>query len=155
MRRRLARLEIGTLALVCSLLSLLGLVSLGLAPDARAGGPASAGAQWDDSHMQSNFAHRRGPAPPRPAVQGTDRYHQATSAPAPTPPVGVAETTLRISQHEWTPGGASSGARTGGSLWGSSTSSGGGASARPTVSSGVRSSGSVRLSTAGEARSRR
>jgi hypothetical protein len=149
MRRRLARLEIGTLALVFSLLS------LGLAPDAGAGGPASSGEQWDDSHMQSNFAHRRGPAPPRPAVQGTDRYHQATSAPAPTPPVGVAETTLRISQHEWSPGGASSGARTGASLWGSSTSSGGGASARPTVSSGVRTSSGVRLSTAGEARSRR
>lgn len=99
---------------------------------------AAAGAEtaWDDSHMRSNYARQRGPAPPRPAVQGADRFHQALEDPTPTPPTGVAETTLRISPHEWKPGGPSGASTSSTSRPASATSSF--ESARPTVSSGVR-----------------
>jgi len=65
---------------------------------------AEPGTAWDDSHMRSSFAHRFDDVPPRPPIQGADRYHQAIESPAPTPAVGVAETTLKISPHEWQPG---------------------------------------------------
>jgi hypothetical protein len=110
-------------------------IALG-APSAR----AEDGAAWDDSHMRSNFARQRGPAPPRPAVQGADRYHQAAAEPTPTPPTSVAETTLRISPHEWTPGGPSAGPGSAAPPWASGSSGGHSlGSAAPTVSSGVRS----------------
>jgi len=97
---------------------------------------AGAETEWDDSHMRSNFARQRGPAPPRPPVQGADRYHQANEEPAPTPPTSVAETILRISPHEWKPGGPSGGATNGSSRPASASRSF--ESARPTASSGVR-----------------
>jgi hypothetical protein len=102
----------------------------------------AAGAEpaWDDSHMRSNFARQRGPAPPRPPIQGTDRYHQATENPTSTPPTSVAETTLRISPHEWTPGGPTLGGGNSAPPWarGSGGYSLGGAA--PSVSSGIRGS---------------
>jgi len=139
MQRRTA---IGTLALV---------LSLG-ASGARA--EAGTGADWDDSHMQSNFARQQGPAPPRPAVQGTDRYHTATDDPTATPPTSVAETTLRISPHEWTPGGptSASGRSTPPWLPKNDVQS----SPSPTASGGVRAASSTRGSSLGSAqRSRR
>lgn len=98
--------------------------------------------RWDDRHMRSNFAHQRGPAPPRPPVQGADRYRTATEHPAPTPPTGVAETILRISPHGWSPGGAS--AHTGATPPWADSRGGMRSNARPTASAGVRSGSSVR-----------
>jgi hypothetical protein len=116
-------------------LCLLIAMGLALAPAASAE-PQPEWTHWDDSHMQSNFARQRGPAPPRPPVQGTDRYHQVIEDAAPTPPTGVAETTLHLSQHEWRRGNPA-GVRTGAPLLGSSSSLGSG---RPTASSGLRGS---------------
>jgi hypothetical protein len=76
------------------------LLSLALVPFTAGADPAA----WDDSHMRSSFAHRFDDVPPRPPIRGADRYHQAIEAPAETPRVGVAETTLEISPHEWQPG---------------------------------------------------
>jgi len=123
------------------------LLLLFAAANAHAGSGPGSGSSWDDRHMRSNFAHQRGPAPPRPPVQGASRYRAATEEPAPTPPTGVAETTLTISPHGWKPGGAV--ARTGATPpWaeshGSSLSSS--ASARPKARAGVRSGSSMRNS---------
>lgn len=108
----------------------------------------SRGEQWDDSHMQSNAAHRLDPLPPRPAVRGTNRFEQSASNPTPAPPTTVPETTMKISPHAWTPGGPS-----GGSASASRSSSGRGASfggisggAAPSVSSGISRSSSGRSS---------
>jgi hypothetical protein len=100
---------------------------------------ADTGTAWDDSHMRSNFARQRGPAPPRPPVQGASRYQQAAEAPTATPPTGVAETTLHLNPHGWTPGGPRASAGGGAPPWaspanGHAHSSG----ARPTTSAGVR-----------------
>lgn len=103
---------------------------------------------WDDSHMLSNFARQRGPAPPRPAVQGSGRYHQILADPAPAPATRVEETTLELSQHEWKKG-TLAGAGTGKPLLGSSGSSGSIGSGRPTVSSGVRAHSSTRSGSSG------
>lgn len=132
---------IGTLVLV---------LSLG-ASGARA--EAGTGSDWDDSHMQSNFARQQGPAPPRPAVQGTDRYHTATDDPTATPPTSVAETTLRISPHEWTPGGPTSASGRSTPPWVSKNSVS--SNPRPTASGGVRTGSSSRANSAGTQRSRR
>lgn len=113
-------------------------LALALAP------AAGAETEWDDSHMQSNFARQRGPAPPRPPVQGSSRYGQANEDTAEAPATGVAETTLSLSPHEWKQGGLSN-ARTSQVPWASSSSARSSlGSGRPTVSSGVRSHGSSR-----------
>ena len=116
------------------LLPALAFAALVVVPPATAE-PGPDAASWDDSHMRSNFARQRGPAPPRPPVQGLSRYEHATAQPVPTPPTGVAETTLEINPHGWKPGGPT-GARTASPPWASSRSSIG--SARPSTSSGVR-----------------
>jgi len=115
----------------------LTLALAGAASAARAAGNEPA---WDDSHMQSNFARQRGPAPPRPAVQGASRYQRAIADPAPTPPTGVSETTLQISPLEWTPGGPTA---VGGSSTPPWAAKGGTRSdPRPSASSGVRTGSS-------------
>lgn len=111
--------------------------SLAFAALAGPAGAESDGVHWDDSHMRSNFARQRGPAPPRPPVQGSDRFHQATEAPAPTPPTAVAETTLQLSPHGWEPG-AGTGARNTAPRWASPANGHGSSSARPVASAGVR-----------------
>lgn len=118
---------------------------------------ADTGASWDDSHMRSNFARQRGPAPPRPPVQGASRYQQATEAPTATPPTGVAETTLHLNPHGWTPGGPRASAGGGAPPWASPANGGHSRSnARPTVSGGVRGGvPGLRGSTVGSQRSRR
>src|SRR5690606_15341069 len=104
-----------------------------------AAAPAGAEPEWDDTHMRSNFAHQRGPAPPRPPIQGADRYHQAAAEPTATPPTGVEETTLQVSPHGWSPGGPG-GARTAATPpWASRSSL---SSARPSASAGVRAQNS-------------
>lgn len=97
------------------------LLSLALFPWTVAAEPGAAA--WDDSHMRSNFARRFDDVPPRPAIRGSDRYHQVIEAPAETPRVGVAETTLKISPHEWAPG-LGAGASAAGPLPPSSSGSG-------------------------------
>jgi hypothetical protein len=135
------------------------LASLALAGLAALAGPAgaeSSAANWDDSHMRSNFARQRGPAPPRPPVQGSDRFHQAAEAPAPTPPTTVAETTLHLNPHGWEPG-AGAGARNATPPWASPGNGGhGSSSARPSASAGVRSGvPGLHASSLGSQRSRR
>lgn len=137
--RRLAVLPLAHLS------AAVGVLALGLVAAAPAGA-------WDDSHMRSNFAHQRGPAPPRPPVQGLSRYEQATEDPAPTPPTDVAETTLQINPHGWEPGGPT-GARTASPPWASKRHGFG--SARPSASSGVRLTPSVRTNSVGTQRSNR
>lgn len=129
-------------------LPLLLTLALTLAAPAGAEPGSTGGAGWDDSHMLSNFARQRGPAPPRPAVQGSGRYQQILEHPSPTPPAGVPETTLKLSQHEWRRG-APAGVGTGAALFGSSGVSGSFGGGRPTVSSGVRAQSSARSGSSG------
>lgn len=121
---------------------------------------AGDGERWDDHHMRSNFAHRLGPPPPRPPIQGVDRYHQVVSEPEPTPPTAVPEAVLQLSPHGWKPGGptatASSSSRRRGSGHGAL------GSARPSTSSGLRATGtqsprssSLRSSATSQRRTRR
>ena len=121
------------------------------------------GEAWDDSHMQSNSARSFDPSPPRPPIQGTNRFEQSASAPTEAPPTTVPETTLHISQHEWAPGGPS-GSSTGASRSssrGSSSFGGISGGAAPSVSSGISrgSSGgrssSLRSTSSGNERGRR
>jgi len=65
---------------------------------------ASAEPAWDDSHMRSNFDHRFDHVPPRPPIQGIDRYRQLREAPTPTPSTAIPETTLTLNPHGWKPG---------------------------------------------------
>jgi hypothetical protein len=65
------------------------------------GAGTSAAEQWDDSHMQSNFYRGPHTAPPRPLVQGSNRFDQIRDESAEAPRVGVPETVLEISPHEW------------------------------------------------------
>ena len=120
------------------------LLSLTLAWTAHASPAGADGAAWDDTHMRSNFARQRGPAPPRPPIQGADRFHHANEEPTPAPPIGVAETTLRINPHAWSPGGPRAGGG-GTPAWATPTRSGGAlGNAAPTASAGVRgSNGSI------------
>ena len=71
---------------------------------AQAEGP---GAQWDDRHMRSNFAHFLERPGDRPAILGVDRdghiIHETK------PAARVPELTLHISPHAWQPGGPRSG----------------------------------------------
>ncbi len=109
-------------------------------------GAQHSGESWNDDHMQSNSARSFDPAPPRPPIQGTNRFEQSASNPTVAPPTTVPETTLEISQHEWAPGGGTSTSR------GSSQDRGpsfGGISGRPnpSVSSGIQRSSTGRSST--------
>lgn len=112
---RSSRLWGSTLGIATRGIALTGTALLLLAGTARA---EPSGAAWDDSHMQSSATRGRGAAPARPPIQGSDRYHQIAEKSAPAPAVGVSETTLEISQHEWEPGGPRLGKSTGGSLFG-------------------------------------
>lgn len=116
------------------------------------GWPLAAAAQrsgesWNDQHMQSNAARRFDPSPPRPPIQGTNRFEQSVSNPTEAPATTVPETTLEISQHEWAPGGPATGASRSSSSSRSSITGGIRGGAAPSVSSGIQRSTSGRSST--------
>ena len=90
-----ARLGFGTLLGVAPVL----LLSLA----ARAEQPGAVA--WDDQHMQSNFAHYRDDRTPRPAIQGLDAEGRIARDSGAPPPTQVPELLLKISPHEWRPGG--------------------------------------------------
>jgi hypothetical protein len=118
------------------------LLALGRPLDAAA---QHSGEAWNDHHKQSNAARLADPAPPRPPIQGTTRFEQSASNPTEAPPTTVPETTLEISQHEWTQGGAASVSR-GSSQDGRSTFGGISGRANPSVSSGIQRSSTARSS---------
>jgi hypothetical protein len=89
-----ARLGVGKLLAAAPIL----LLSL----SAQAGQGAAA---WDDQHMRSNFAHYLDDRSPRPAIQGLDRDGRIAREPAAAPATQVPELLLKISPHEWQPGG--------------------------------------------------
>lgn len=103
------------------------------------------GESWNDDHMQSNSARSFDPAPPRPPIQGTNRFEQSASNPTQAPPTTVPETTLEISQHEWAPGAGSSAS---GATSQDRRSTFGGISGQPnpSVSSGIQRSSTGRSS---------
>lgn len=104
------------------------------------------GESWNDQHMQSNSARLADPAPPRPSIQGTNRFEQSASNPTEAPPTTVPETTLEISQHEWAPGGAAS-VSSGPPQDRRSSFGGISGRANPSVSSGIQRSSTSRSST--------
>ena len=115
------------------------------------GWPPAASAQrsgeaWDDRHMQSNSSRYFEPGPPRPPIRGSNRFEQSATNPTEAPPTTVPETTIEISQHEWAPGGAATGAARGPASSRSSISGGIRGSAAPSVSSGIQRSSSGRSS---------
>lgn len=75
------------------------LLALLLCAPARA--ESGAAPQWDDRHMQSNFANRLG-ASASIVIVGSNRF----AAEEATPPTGVREQVLKINPHGWKPGGA-------------------------------------------------
>jgi len=91
-----------------TMVRLLGTGSLFVSLSASADTPAArAGADWDDSHMQSNFSRQLAAPTPHRVVVGTTRYDEGAPAAS-----RVEEQTLAISPHGWKPG---SGAAIGGS----------------------------------------